>query len=363
MVNLIYLILCVLSFININIKGINSFFYNYIELENIRPVKGIFVWMIFFRHGMDYYNRELKKGKISILIDQSFGQNIVSLFLFYSGYGINESFKKKGIIYIKTLPIKSIIFFIKYQIILLIYLFNNIMLGINISFKRYMKAAFFQKDIGNSYWFAFTIILLYIYSFLSFIFINKKYNLFGIIIISIICYFHTLILYHFFHKNEIIFVETIICFVFGFYYSFFKQYSDLIIMKSDIIYYGIMIYSILAYYKFYTIKQKNVFNISMKNLGLNFVLVLITMKIQFKNEFLDLLSCHSYSIYLLQRLVMIYIKKKGYFRNNGFIQFYIEFLIVILISIIFDKYTLFIDNLLKRKNIKKKEKITNLSKE
>lgn len=125
MVNLIYIILCVLSFININIKGINSFFYDYIDLENTKPVKGIFVWMIFFRHCMDYFNKELKKGKISILIDKSFGPNIVSLFLFYSGYGINESFKKKGNIYIKTLPIKSVIFFIKFQIILLMFLFNN----------------------------------------------------------------------------------------------------------------------------------------------------------------------------------------------------------------------------------------------
>ena len=305
---------------------------------------------------MDYYNREVKRGKMSILIDRSFGQNIVSLFLFYSGYGINESFKKKGNIYIKTLPIKSAIFFIKYQIVLIIYyVFNNIHLKANISFLGYIKAAIFQRGIGNSYWFAFTIIVLYIYSFFSFILIKKKNNFVGIIIISIICYFHMIILYKYYHRKQKVFVETIICFVFGFYYSFFKLYSDSIIMKNDIIYYLIMIYSIFCYYKYFIIKHKNILNFSIKNFILNFILVLITMKIQFKNEFLNLLSCHSYSIYLLQRLVMTYINRKGFFKNNGIIIFFFEFLLVILMSNIFDKYTLFIDNALKRKNIKKKK--------
>ena len=37
----------------------------------------------------------------SIITIMLFGQKIVSLFLFYSGYGINESFKKKDIIILK----------------------------------------------------------------------------------------------------------------------------------------------------------------------------------------------------------------------------------------------------------------------
>ena len=362
MVNLIYMIFCILSLININIRGFNSFFYDYLDIENTKSIKGIFVWMIFFRHCTSYYKKRIKKGKISILIDKSFGQNIVSLFLFYSGFGINESFKKKGNKYIKTLPIKSFIIFIKSQIILILFLFNNIILGIKISFRTYMKSIIFKTGIGNSNWFAFTIITIYIHSFLSFILIKKKYNFLGIIIISIICYFHILIVYKYYYRNLIYSVDTIICFVFGFYYSFFNIYFDKIIMKNDIMYFGIMIFSILGYYKYYIIKQKNLFNISIKNCLFTFIVVLITMKIKFKNELLNLLNTHSYSIYLLQRLVMIYITKKGYFTNNEFIGFFIEFLLVILISTIFDKYTICIDNLLRTKNIKKTESMINNSK-
>lgn len=352
MSNLIYIILCLLTFININIKGLDSFFNDYLDLDNIKSVKGIFVWMIFFRHYTGYYKRN--KKEICIIIDKSFSQNIVSLFLFYSGYGINESFKIKGNKYIKTLPIKSGILFIKSQIILLIYLCNNLFLGIKTSLKTYLKAIIFKKGIGNSYWFAFTIISLYIYSFISFIFIkNQKYNLFGIFLISIICYLHGIFVYNFYHKKQIISVDTIICFVFGFYYSFFRTHLEKIIMKNDITYLGALLIFILIYYYYYIYQNKNIYYISLKNGLFTLISILITMKIKFKNEFLNLLNSHSYSIYLLQRVVMIHIRKKILFNDHEFIRFVVEFLLVIFISIIFDKNSIFIDKIFKLEKFKK----------
>jgi hypothetical protein len=218
------------------------------NINNTNQIKGIFVWMIFFRHCTEYFPKSTKVGKISILIDKSLEQNIVSPFLFYSGFGINESFLKKGIQYIKTLPKKSAIIFIKSEIILLFFLFNNILLGIRVSFKRYLLAAIFKTSIGNSYWFAFTIITLYIYSFLSFIFIkNKKFDYLGILFITIFCFFHIIFAYRFYHKNEIISVDNIICFALGFYYSLLKPCLDKKIMKNEYSYYRMIILSILFY--------------------------------------------------------------------------------------------------------------------
>lgn len=351
MVDLIYLILCLLSLININIKGLNSFFYDYIDLNSTKPVKGIFVWMIFFRHCIGYFNKSNFQNKISFIINRAFRQNIVSLFLFYSGYGIYESFKKKGNPYIKTLPIKSLIIFIKFQISLFFFLCNNLILGNKIDFKKYLKSIIFKRGIGNSYWFAFTIIILYIYSFFSFIIIKKKkYYFLGIIFLSIISYNHFLFVYKYYHIKQKFSVDTIICFVLGFYYSFFKSYLERIIMKNDITYFGTLLNIILIFYKYYT-KNKDIYNLSLTNCLFTLITILITMKIKFQNEFLNFLSSHSYSIYLLQRIVMIYIYKKGYFKENEFFKFFIEFIIVIFISIIFDKYTIVIDNILKPINI------------
>jgi hypothetical protein len=313
------------------------------ELNNTFNIRGIFVWMIFFRHCTSYYNRN--NGKTSIIIDVSLQQNIVSLFLFYSGYGIYKSFEQKGIEYIKTLPIKSLIIFIKSQLILLIFLINNKILGDKISLKHYLYAVIFKKSIGNSYWFVFTIITLYIHSFISFILIrNKKFNFIGIIFITIICYYHAKYVYKYYHPNEIISVDNIICFVIGFYYSFLNPYIDKIIMFNDIIYFISTSTFAYFYYIFYKHPNRaNVYYISLKNLFFTLLTVVLTMKIKFNNDFLKFLNSHSYSIYLIQRIPMIFIAKKGIFRDNLFIGFFFEFSVVVTMACIFDKFTKFID--------------------
>ena len=364
MENLIFLIFTLLSFININIKGVNTFFEDYMNLDNTNSVKGIFVWMIFFRHCTGYYRIDYRK--ICFMIDRALQQNIVSLFLFYSGFGINESLKAKGIKYIKTLPIKTLIFFIKSQLILLIFLLNNKILGKTVSLKQYIYAVIFKKGIGNSYWFAFTIMTLYIHSYVSFIFIRKqRFYFIGIIFLTIISYYHVKLVYKYYHPREIISVDTVICFIIGFYYSFFNEYLNKIIMLNDIIYFTLLSIFIYIYYIYYVhqIKiKKSVLYRSIKNMFFSLIIIILTMKIQFKNDFLKFMSSHSYSIYLLQRVTMIFIHQKGYFKNNEFIRFFFELSIVILMACVFDKYTIFIDKLFKRyKNNEKNENNNKIS--
>ena len=171
------------------------------------------------------------------------------MFLFYSGFGILESIKKKGSIYTKSLLKKALILFIKYQIILLMFLFTNIIILKNkISLKRYFLSIFFKLSLGNSTWFALTIILFYIYSYLSFIFTKDKIYC-GIIIISFICYFHIQFIFIYFYPNSISAVDNVLCFVIGFYYSYIKIYSDKIIMKNDFIFFLIISSTLFIYYK------------------------------------------------------------------------------------------------------------------
>ena len=99
MEDIIFVILFLLSFININIKGINNFFYDYMELKNTNSVKGIFVWLIILSHYKNYY--VTKKYYTYRKILNCLGQKMVSLFLFYSGFGIYYSHKKKVFIIIK----------------------------------------------------------------------------------------------------------------------------------------------------------------------------------------------------------------------------------------------------------------------
>jgi fucose 4-O-acetylase-like acetyltransferase len=236
MEDLIFLILCLLSIINLRLKGFNNFFVDYMELKNTNNIKGVFVWMIILSHYSRYY--ETKNKYIYRIILNCIGQKMVSLFLFYSGFGIYESIKSKGIQYIKTLPKKIIILFIKTQIIILIFYFNNLLLGIKTELKEYFLSIIFKSSIGNSNWFAFTILCFYFYSFIFFIFIKEKKIFFiGILFITIINYFHIYFVYNYFYPKKRHTVDNTLCFIIGLYYSLLKKYFEKIIMKNDIFYF------------------------------------------------------------------------------------------------------------------------------
>ena len=78
------------------------------------------------------------------------------------------------------------------------------------------------------------------------------------------------------------------------------------------------------------------------------------MKIRFNNEFLKLLNAHSYSIYLMQRIIMIFVYNKKLFKKNEFIRIPFIFCSTLLISILFDKYTGFVNIIFKQNNCKLK---------
>jgi len=349
MEDLIFLIFCLLSIIDIKIKGFNQYFNDYMELKNTNAIKGIFVWMIVLSHYRGYY----KSNKIYIYrtILNYLGQKMVSLFLFYSGFGIYESIKNKGIKYIRTLPRKIIILFIKTQIIIFIFFLNNLLLGIKTKLKNYFLSIIFISSIGNSNWFAFTIISFYFYAFISFIFIkNEKKFFLGILIITIINFFHVFFVYNYFYPKMRFTIDNTLCFIIGLYYSLFKKYFDKIIMKNDIIYIGNISFFILIYYYYYVYQKKTVLIVSITNSIFCLIIVIISMKIRFNNEFLNLLNSHSFSIYLLQRVVMRFIYFKKFFKNNEFIRFFFEFTTILFISLLFDNYTSFIDKYFKNTN-------------
>ena len=119
MQDLFFIFFCFLSIINIIIKGSDNFFDDYMELDNTnciiaftqtlwktqnlimvkqlikvtshyiaQSVKGIFVWLILFCHKRSYGNN---KYYIYLIIIGKLGQKVVSMFLFYSSFGICES--------------------------------------------------------------------------------------------------------------------------------------------------------------------------------------------------------------------------------------------------------------------------------
>ena len=115
-----------------------------------------------------------------------------------------------------------------------------------------------------------------------------------------------------------------------------------------ILYFAALSTIILIYYEF--TNSVTIVKRSGRNLSFSLLVLLISMKVRLNNNFLSFLNSHSYSIYLLQRLVMWIVYKMKIFRNSDFIQISFEFASIFFIASFFDKYTSFIDKILKNLN-------------
>ena len=205
----------------------------------------------------------------------------------------------------------------------------------------------FISNIGNSNWFAFTIIFLYLYCFLSFIIINNKgYIYISLMIIMIICYFHVFITYNYIYPKKSYSVDNILTFIIGIFYSLLKKNIDKIVMANDILYFSNVSFFFFIFYYCRKINNNLLF-LSLTNCIFSIMIVIISMKIRFSNAFLKLLNTHSYSIYLFQRIIMIFVYKKKLFTKNDFIRIPFIFCSTLLISIFFDKHTGFVNRLFK----------------
>jgi hypothetical protein len=212
-----------------------------------------------------------------------------------------------------------------------------------------MLATIFKSSIGNSNWYAFAIILFYIYAFLSFGFIkNKKYNFIGIIIISILCSLHGYFSYYYYYYYKMYSADNTLSFILGFIYSVIRKYTDKYIMKYDFLYFGIFGIFSLIYCYFYINKGVNVLMHNCMNGTFSIIIILITMKVKFDNEFLRFLNIHSYTIYFLQKLVLRTFFEEKYLIKYELIRLMLQFVLIIFFATIFDYSTSFIDKYFKR---------------
>ena len=100
--------------------------------------------------------------------------------------------------------------------------------------------------------------------------------------------------------------------------SHMKTYIDKILLKNDIYYFGVISMTILIYYKFFS--KFSLISISIKNVLFAILVVFISIKVKFNNEFLRFLNSHSFSIYLLQRFVMSFVQRKMIFNSSDFFK-------------------------------------------
>lgn len=313
------------------LSPLKSFNNKYLSRETTTAIKGIFVFLVFLSHFSQYYPFA-EQNNVYSFIQQNTGQLIVTMFLFYSGYGIFESVKRKGSDYVKTFPKNRILkTLFHFDCAILLFYFLNLYLKRNFGIKDYLLALIGWTSIGNSNWFIFTIIILYLIVFISFI-IFKNNHIRSLITVTVLTISYMLVLARF---KENYWFNTALCLPLGLWYSYLKDFVEKIAMKNNIIYTLFCIFFAIVYYISFTNAQNGFFYV-IWTLSFVAIILLIIMKINICNKALIWLGNHVFSIYILQRIPMMILTKKNVQFDNIDICLIVCFIITVIISQLFD---------------------------
>lgn len=320
-----------LFFLSIDFKKFNK---EYLSKNNTAIIKGIFIIIVFFNHINEYveYGSFFDKPIIKFVL--VLGQLMVTLFLFYSGYGIYESIKKNKDKYISSMPKKRIFkTFFEFSLVILTFAVMNSILKIHFSKSTFLLSFIGLESIGNSNWYIFAILCLYSICYVSFK-IFKKNDFMAILGVMFLTFIY---IYYIERFRAPHWVDTSLCFTAGLFYSYFKDKIEKIVQRSNKTYYMFITITFLVFVFLFFYRSNGVVIFNIVSIIFCFLVILMTMKISIKSKFLLWFGNNLFWVYILQRIPMTVFDKLGLASYNKDIYFIICLLSTIALALIYSK--------------------------
>lgn len=329
----------------------NEFHADYCSPSNTNTVNAIFSVLIFLSHAVSYVKLDGDFDAPYFSLRTFLGQLVVVTYLFFSGYGIMESIKKKGISYVKGMPVNRF-FKLWYHFAIVMILYTIVSVGImgnRFSLNHYLLSYTGYTSLGNSNWYMFVTFALYIIIFVAFMIFRKNNGL------AVAAVWGLTILFLIWEKHiglHPVFYNTIRCLPAGMLFSLLKPYIDKLFMKNDVIWFCGFTVSMAGFAYFSQNRYDSDIHYGLFVLLALAVLVFGMMKVNIKHSVLDWFGQHIFSFFILQRIPMMLLSHIGY-TKNGIIFVILSFFGTVALAVIFDEAMDRLDKIIFRKRLKK----------
>ena len=317
--------------------------------EQTTSINGVFVVIVLLSH----CSTSVKDGLYGIMdapylsMKSYLAQLIVVTFLFYSGYGIMESIRKKGMSYVYGIPWQRLFrVWYHFAIVVCLFILPNVILGKPLEPVKTLLAFTGWEGIGNSNWYIFAILILYGIVFLSFL-VARRFRLLGLILVVTLTAGYVFWMIAAGQLER--FYNTIILFPMGMFYSLAKPYLDRFFMCHEIVYFGSLAAVTVGFIFMEWIRRAHLLAYYGWAMLFMLLIVLITMKFQIQNPILDWLGSHVFSIYMLQRIPMMFLKSFGISINHPYIFVVLTTVITLFLAVLYDFLIGKLDGLIYRK--------------
>lgn len=333
---------------------LSGFNENYLAIDRTNCIKGIFILMVFLSHSRNYLSKlpEYTADPLNSIYDviqNHLGQGIVVMFLFYSGYGVMESIIKKGSDYINAFPkqrfAKTLFHF---DIAVMLFVIVDLCLGTlkNYSILQVLLSFTGWESVGNSNWYIFAILILYLITYFAFkIFENKTSKAVWLVTVLTVVYIAVLAL----AGKDAWWFDTVLLYQLGMWYSVGKDKIENFVRKKPINYFGLLILCCVVFIVSHLLRS-NIICYEISQVALCAVIVAATMKIDINNKILEFFGKHLFEIYILMRIPMNVLLHFDIVNVYVFVS--VSFAVTLLLAVLLKKVFTFSDRFLFAKNKK-----------
>ena len=324
------ILLSYLLTLKINFKLLNK---DYLSKDNTKIINGIFVVIVFLSHFSTYITKTDITEQIILKIVGLFGQLMVTTFLFFSGYGLFESIKKKENYIDNFLKKRFFPIYFNFFLAVILFIFANLILGNNIKINQVLLSFIGWDSVGNSNWYMMLVFFQYLAFFIVFKYI-KVSNFYRLIIMLITSILYIEIIGIF---KDSYWIDTVLCFNYGLFFSYYKDKIDKIILKNNIITISLFILSLLLFIPLklhYGVYFHNVTSIVFVS-----IIVLVLTKFKSNSKILSYLGENVFWVYILQRIPFMLFKG---IINNNYLYLLVSIIVTLLLTIVMNKVTNYI---------------------
>ena len=271
------------------------------------PINGFFVMLVFIDHFVQCvckcgYSMEGLGDCAYSIFRHNLNQLHVVSFLFFSGYGMMEAIKKRGMDYIRVIPKSRFLsVYTNFVIGVSVFIVLNFIFGHRLSFPTMLAAITGWVQIGNPSWFIVCILWCYASVFIVFEVmhhIDKKNDLLAIAFVcALVClYIMMLIL---FRQERTWWYNTALVFPFGMIFS--KIRDDLLAMFKKYYMVSLFVSAILCTFLCRYSYSKYGVGHNLLSCAFMLLVVIASIKLRFTaNGLFGWLGRHVFSIYMYQ---------------------------------------------------------------
>lgn len=325
---IIYLLILV-GLILFEIKLDKTNYNEHFDVKQTNCIKGLFTLIIFLSHFNSYaYLKSTGLNTIYLNFFKYISQLMVVPFFFYSGYSICYSIVHKQN-YIDKFPKNRLLkVILQFDVAVFMFLLMNIMLHNSYDIKIVVLSFTGWESIGNSNWFIFTLISLYIITYIVFKIRKSKVDLNSVVFITVLTIILIMLLKL---KKEPWWYNILLSYPFGMLVFIYKNKIFKILKAHYFKCFMCLALIFLILFRY----RDNFIIYELMACVFSTLLLILTYKLKIFNKYLSFLGNYSFEIFILQRIPDIIFSK--FLLQQPIIWCSVIFLITIIMAMLFKK--------------------------